>query len=396
MSSPLSKKTIAVIALLAALGTGIYFWQTSASPNQANQPEHGNPPRAIPVTIEQVGTQTIDDTATYLGTVRSSQSISLQSQVNGWIERIHINSGARVARGQVLFSLSSAPQQATLSQLKSELATINVELDYQQKELERYTALNDGQAVSDEELERVQRDYDAATSRKKAVNSSIQAQAAQLGYYTIRAPFTGTIGDIPAKIGDYISPGQMLASLTNQQGLEMLIPIPASHSAEVHTGLTVTVLGRNNQPLQQSTINFVEPSINRESQTILAKAPLRPTDNNGHTIFRHDQRNRVEIAWSTDTLPTIPVSAVVRNPDGNSVYLAQPTAEKNTFTAQPQPVTLGGLHNNHYLIESGLDGGEAVIVGGIQKLQPGAKVMELPPPDKGTNNSESQKPQDNH
>lgn len=371
MANGKTRKTLLTSFVLFTVVIGSWWlWQAWANNQEKSPKKITSGSFAIPVTTEKVTLTSVNESANYLATLRSENSVIIQPQVSGWIQNIHVYSGQIVQQGQILFSLSAGPQQAELERLKADLKTTKADLTYQQKELKRYTFLSSKQAVTTEELEEIQRDFNASQSKVESIQAAINAQQEQLNYYTIKAPFAGTVSDIPVKRGDYVSPGTELTYIGNFQNLEVLIPVPANNYKKITTNLNFNILNESGNTEASGTIKFVEPSVDLASQTILLKGKI--TNTSGQ--FKPEQRVRTEIVWASHNKPLIPVNAVQRQNTRFSVYTIAQTEHPDVYEATPKVIQIGQIYNNRYVVLNGLTKDDEIITGGIQKLQPGAKV----------------------
>ena len=152
---------------------------------------------------------------------------------------------------------------------------------------------------------------------------------------------------------------------------EVYVSVPVSRRAIV-LGLPVrpSTIG---QVLATNRITFVSPNVDTSTQSVLAKAQLVE----GRGQFRSDQFVRARVVWSTATGLTIPVTAVTRI---NAQFFAF-VAEKDGqgMVAKLKPVQLGEIIGNEYVLQSGLQVGEQLIVSGLQKIRDGSPVMPAPP-----------------
>ena len=200
------------------------------------------------------------------------------------------------------------------------------------------------------------RPYDQAiqafeNSRADLSSSSAltNTQKQQLGYYQIRAPFAGVIGDIPVHVGDYVSPTTMLTTVDEPGALEAYIYVPTERGAQLRSGLPVEIMDTSSAVLARTSINFLSPQVDNGLQSILAKAPVpRSTQ----TLAAMQQLVKARITWSTNPTPVVPVLAVTRIGGQSFVFVAQ--AKDAGFVAHQVAVTLGETLGNNYPVLSGL------------------------------------------
>src|SRR5262249_50760522 len=105
-----------------------------------------------------------------------------------------------------------------------------------------------------------------------AQSASIAAQSTQLNYFRIVAPFHGTVGDIPVKIGDLVSPTTKLTSVDDNTNLEAYVNLPVDRLGELAGTSQVEILGPANKVLGHANVNFVASETNPQLQSVLVKA----------------------------------------------------------------------------------------------------------------------------
>lgn len=395
------------------LGIGVLSFPLWMPKSQANQP---TAPQAIPVVIEPLAKHAILDASSYLGEVVSDKAIMLFSEEKGRIAHIFVTDGQTVHAGQPLFQLFSGQQKAlvqslgasalasqqetaVLSQqikaLQAEKQGVQASLTFNKTQLGRFQQLatDDTVAVKESEqyattvaeLSKKLSALDATIAANKqrqtqvkqtvsAQRSSQQAASIEEQRYTVKAPFTGTIGEIKTKVGDVVDTQVALATLTNGIQNEVAIALPAQQAHKVKKGGVIRILDEQGALLATTTVVFKSPFVDEASQTVLVKAPLRGT----HFLqFLPLQKVKTQFVWQQLSAITVPVSAVFRMAGQPFVYIAKP-AEGQTFTAKLHPVTLGSIQGNSYQLLTALPAETKIITQGIQKLQEGALVMPLP------------------
>ena len=327
-------------------------------------------PQAMPVQVQPVTLNSVPRSDTYVATIKSRRTTTLQPQVDGRITRILVHSGQNVAAGQLLMQIDPLKQQATVDQgLATELQQ-KANYQYNQADVARQKALYEAGVISKQA-------YDLSTqgfgSTQGAYNASVAAtrtQREQLAYYQIRAPFAGIVGDIPVHQGDYASSTTLLTTVDEDRDLEAYIYVPTERASLVHNNLPVELLDTSGKVLTKTTIYFVSPQVDNGTQSILAKAPVSAGEN-----LRNQQIVNARVTWDTTSAPTVPVLAVTKIGGASFVYVAAPRG--NGFAAHLTNVTLGDPMGNSYPVLSGLKTSDKVIVSGLQLLQEGAPVHPL-------------------
>lgn len=329
-------------------------------------PGGGMPPTAVEAVI--LAEKPVEQTTEFVASVKSRRSSTIQPQVEGFITRIAVRSGARVSAGTTLFEVDSAPQEAMLASQQSIRAARMAEVEYARQQAARTRKLFDAGAASQRDAEEADTALRSAEAQLKAVDEQVREQRAQLGYYRVKAPAAGVVGDIPVRVGDRVTHSTVLTSLDDNSGQEIYVSIPVSQAKDLKTGLPVRIMNDASEVIATNRISFVSPNVDDATQTILVKATVVE----GRGTFRADEFIRVRVVWRADPGLTVPVTAVSRV---NGQYFAF-VAEKSDagLVARQRAVTLGDIIGNAYVVRSGLKAGEQLIVSGLQKIGDGAPV----------------------
>jgi multidrug efflux pump subunit AcrA (membrane-fusion protein) len=368
----------------------------------------------FPPPLVEVGTATSDlvrDESEYIARFESRKSVTLSPRVGGIIRSINTSSGNVVGGGQVLIKIEASEQEAAvrsaaagidsrarvIDQARSQLASLEAEkisrdsnLKLSKINLERTRTLQSQGVVSRQELDIAENTYQAAVSSLGAINAQIQAQRAsvlqaqndakqagamlsqqqaQLRYYDISAPFAGVVGDIPVKVGDYVSPTSQLMTITVNQPMEAYIYVPVEKSSRLQIGMPVDLIAPDGRELGASRIFFIAPGAEGGEQTILIKAEYANSDGR----IRVGESGQARIVWSQDSGLWIPTTAVTQLAGQNFVFLAK--QENGQWIAHQVPVKLGEPTNSRYPVIEGITAEDEVIVTGTQNLFDKMPVM---------------------
>lgn len=333
-------------------------------------------PQAMPVQVEQVSLTSVPSTDTYVSTIKSRRSATLSPQVDGDITKILVKSGDHVRAGQLLMVIDPLKQVATVESQVGAEQQQKALYQYNQSDLARQEALYKAGIISKQAYEQAQQSFQNSKGALDAATALTHTQKAQLGYYEIRAPFSGIVGDIPVHVGDYVTPAgiptPVLTTVDEDKDLEAYIYVPSERSGQVKIGLPVELMNQNGTVLAQTKVDFVSPQVDNNLQEILLKAPVPKSSEQ----LRNGQIVNARLTWDTTEKPTVPVLSVTRVGGQTFVYVA--AAKGNGYVAHQQAVDLGEPVGNLYPVLSGLKPGDRVILSGIQFLQEGVPVMPLP------------------
>lgn len=325
----------------------------------------------MPVQVSPVILTNVPSSDTYVSTIKSRRSATIQPQVDGNLTRIFVKSGDVVKAGQVLMQIDPLKQVATVQSQQGTESQKQAVYQYNQGEVERQRKLFEAGVTSKQAYDQAMQAFQNSKGDLASASALTNTQRQQLAYYQIRAPFGGIVGDIPVHLGDYVSSTTMLTTVDENKELEAYIYVPTERAAQVRPGLPVEILDTAGNVLLQSTISFLSPQVDNGLQSILAKASIPTTARN----LRSEQLVRARVTWSTSPAPVVPVLAVTRIGGQAFVYLA--ARKGDGFVAHQVAVTLGDTVGNSYPVLSGLKPGDKVIVSGLQLLQEGAPVKPL-------------------
>lgn len=328
-------------------------------------------PQAMPVQVDTVALSPVPNSDTYVATIKSRRSATMQPQVDGNLTRIFVKSGDAVKAGQLLMQIDPLKQVATVRQQQGTEAQKMAVYQYNQGEVERQRKLYEAGVTSKQAYDQAVQAYQNAKGDFDSSTAQTNTAKEQLSYYQIRAPFAGIVGDIPVHIGDYVSATTILTTVDENADLEAYIYVPTERASEVKLGLPVDILDGDGKTIVASRISFLSPQVDNGLQSILVKAEIPRTTER----LRNQQLVKARITWNTKPAPVIPVLAVSLIGGQTFVFVAEPKGDG--YIAHQIPVTVGETVNNTYPVLSGLKPGDKVILSGLQFLQEGAPVKPL-------------------
>lgn len=379
-----------------------------AACNEAPKPA-GMPPSVVQ--IAPVNTAPFKEKSDYIGTVKSRKSVTLSPNVEGHITQISVTSGQLVSAGQKIMRIDSRMQSAqtnageaaadsvqsdlasahaTLASLQNTAKSKQANVDYTKAQHARYITLQSDGAVSQSELDSWKNSYTAAQAERDAAMEQIQAQRMviqkyernhkqavanlqaqkeNLKYYEISAPFTGVVGDIPVKVGDHVTSATSLTTLTENHPLEVYISIPAEKASDIKPNMNVALFSTDGKQYGHSRVNFIAPTVDPSSQTVLVKT-LYP---NSANELRADQTVTAQVVWQVKAGISVPTKAVMQAAGKYYVFVAESAGGK--LSARQAEIQVYGIEGTAYQVKSGLKATDKVVVTGIQRLADGAPIV---------------------
>ncbi len=355
-----SRATLRIVSALALSILG------SACGRQAAAP--GGGPTAVPVEALTLQLRPVEQSSELVGTVKSRRSTTVQPQVEGFVTRILVRSGDRVQPGTPLMQIDSSMQRAAVASLESQRTSREADLRHAQQEAARMKTLLEAGASSQSELEQAQTTLATAQAQVRAAEAQVSQQRVVLGYHLVSSPTAGVVGDVPVRVGDSVTRSTVLTTIDQNAGLEVYIGVPVQEAEHLRIGLTVQLLDDRGRLLTSAPLSFVSPSVDARNQSVLAKATLERPEG-----LRTEQFVRVRMVWTQAPGLTVPVVAVNRVNGQYFAFVAESGPGGQTVAHQ-RAVELGVVVGNDYVVKSGLEAGEKLIVSGIQKIADGAPV----------------------
>jgi RND family efflux transporter MFP subunit len=328
---------------------------------------------AVPVEVVTLAEKPVERSSEFVGTVRSRRSVDVQSQVEGFITKIDVKSGDRVAPGTVLFEIDAASQQALVANLESVRAARESDATLARQQADRARKLLAAGAMSQQDVDQAEALQRSTEAQVKAVEDQIRQQRNELSYARITAATGGVVGDIPVRAGDRITRSTLLTTIEDNSALELYLSVPVKDAPNLKLGQTVHLLDESGAVMENERITFISPSVDDATQTVLVKTQVSPRGDG----LREDQFVRARIVWSAAPALTVPLVAVTRISGQYFLFVVEP-GEGGGFVARQRPVTLGPVVGNDYLVAGGVKVGDRVVVAGIQKIGDGASVAPKP------------------
>jgi RND family efflux transporter MFP subunit len=355
-----SKFSLLVVlpALFAAVGCG---------GGQAKPAQQGG--QAFPVKVEVAKLEPVQDTTEYVATLKSRDSAIIMPEVDGRVTQIYVHSGEHVTDGAPLMQIDPSKQEATVNSQESALAAQKANYQYAQQQYTRTSGLFTAGVVSKQEMDQAKSALDAAQAQLSALEAQLKEQQVQLHYYKVLASTDGIIGDIPVRVGDRVTSATQLTTIDRPGTLEAYIYIPIERAPSLKPGMRVQIVDNSGTTLSQSTITFVSPQVDNTTQTVLVKASIA----NSNDRLRNAQFIRARVVWGTSDKPLVPVLAVSRLGGQYFAFVAEP--KNGSYVAHQQPVSVGEMEGNNYVVLDGIKAGDKVIVSGTQFIVEGMPVI---------------------
>jgi membrane fusion protein (multidrug efflux system) len=307
---------------------------------------------ATPVEVTTAFTDTVVDALVATGEVEPMQQVDLSSDVEGRVTEILFREGSRVDAGAALIKVDDA-------ELKAQVARATADRDLARQNLDRTRTLLQDKAAAPADLER-------AEAAARAADAALDLLAVRLDRTTVRAPFAGVIGVRRVSLGDYVTPQRPLLTLQTVNPQRIAFNVPERYAAELERGQTVSfrvaaLPGR----VFTAQVDFVDPVVTLPARTIMVKAVARNPGGDLQAGMFIDAR----LAIATRPRATVvPEEAIAPTTGAAYVWVV------SDGRAGRREVELGVRSPGFVEIRHGVEPGETVVVGGLERLVEGATV----------------------
>lgn len=341
------------------------------------------PTPAPPVTVSQPLRREVDTRVGFLGQFSAIDRVELRAQVGGTLTEIHFKDGQIVHKGDLLFVIDPRPYEIKLEQAKAALQTATARVELANTQLSRAQSLRRNEFATQETVDQRTSDQDSSKAAVEDAKARIRDAELDLEYSQVRAPFTGRIGARQVSIGSLVagsrsatSPTTLLATLVSLDPLYLDFDMSESdfltfnrERARIGGPLANKVvlgLSDENNFVRQGTLDFVDNALDRSSGTIHARATVPNPD----LFLAPGQFARLRVAIAPPaSVYLLPNSAVILDQSQHLVMTVQPNS-----TVKPKIVTTGDLRGGLRVVLSGLEPTDRVIINGLVRAMPGAKV----------------------
>jgi len=359
-----------IVGLLLALLVGGLVWFNHFRGQMIAQFFANNKPPPANVTAVVAKSEAIPNLLTAVGDLVAVHQVNVTSDVSGRITEILFTAGSRVKAGTPLVQLFDGPEQGDLANYKAQATVAQLSLDRAKQLASRQFG--------------PQATVDSAQSAFDQANAGISKTEAIISQKLVRAPFDGELGVRKVEVGQYLTAGTQIVSLTDLDQLYANFTVTEKDSGNLKVGQIVRIAvdaypGRK----FEGKISTIEPQIATDTRNIRVQATIANPD---HILKPGMFTTTTVVLPDKPPVITVPETAVDYTLYGDSVYLITEKKEddgKTSLTVARTFVQTGNRINGRAEILKGLKPGDRVVAVGQVKLQPGAAVAistdPLPP-----------------
>ena len=313
----------------------------------------------------------------YSGFVEAQNEVQMKARVTGMITEKYVNGGDKVEKGQLMFVIDPRTYQATSWNYQAQVASAQADLSRVRRDADRYQKLYEQGAISKQTLDNTMAELEQSEAKVEAQKALLSSAQVDLGETNVVAPFSGKVSANDLAVGTFVTSGTtVLATISNSDPVRVkfslaeaeylkLMATKAEDGTAPLENLTIVLADGSTYPLK-GKLTQVDRSISEGTGTLTLKAEF---DNPDKVLlpgmFAHLQAN---VGTKKDAL-LVPQRAVTEIMYKTFVYVVN-----SENKVEMKEVKLGARVGRLWVVESGLDGTENIIVEGTQKVKKGSAV----------------------
>jgi membrane fusion protein (multidrug efflux system) len=339
--------SLPILAILIFVGYKFFF----AKKEQIIEEHKSQSSSGISAKLYVLETNSFSNGINAVGTLLPNEEVDLISEAAGKIVGIFFEEGKHVSKGQLLLKVDDAELQDQLRRAELQLKLIGERLNRQKILLEK-------DAVSREEFDQVQTDYNI-------LQTDIDLLKTKISKTEIKAPFAGTIGFRSVSLGSYLQVNTIIARLVDQSKLKLEFFIPEKYVSTYFTGHKIKFRTEASLQELEAVVYAVDPKVDEATRTIKIRGIYNNA--NGKLLSGMFARINLIISQSGEVL-LIPTEAIVQEMEGKKVWIV------SNGKAQSQSITTGFRSNNQVEVTSGLQAGDTIMITGLMQVREGIAV----------------------
>lgn len=327
------------------------------------------------ITLSESSEQTYID---YPAAIQGATDLEVRPQISGTIDKIYVNEGQLVRKGQLLFKISELPFRAQLNNSIAALNAAKATMLNAQLEIEKLTPLVESKVVSAFQLQTAKTAYQIALANVQQAKAGVNSAQINLNYTQIMSPISGYIGRLPKKQGSLVNPTdpEPLTGLSDVHQVHVYFSLAETDFINFntqHTGKSVAdqikhlpqvslVLANHTIYPVKGKIDMIDGQFNKTTGAITLRASFL----NPKGVLRSGNTGKVRINLDHNNILLVPQAATVEIQDKVFVFAVN---KENKISKTPIKVL--GTSGTNYLVEDGLKSGDQIVLKGFENLKEG-------------------------
>lgn len=345
------------------------FFSSCSNANADTKPE-----TAVEVPVVTLEPQDTLVQQAFVAHIQAIQNTEIRSRAHGFLEKILVDEGKMVRKGQPMFQLSTGEWQIQVARAKANLALARAESMSAKLEKERVSVLVSKKVVTQTELELAHAKLQATEARIREAEATLEEASLKLTYATIRAPFDGLINRIPLKTGSLVEEGTLLTTISDLQSVFTYFKVSetdylrfkaAEKSDQPHLDSLELVLSDGSKYPFIGRVETQDGEIDPSSGALSFRARFA----NPSGLLKHGATGKIMLSTHVHDALLVPHRSVFEVQDRYYVYIV----DSQNFIRQ-RAIEIESRLDQFYWVKSGVRPGERIVLEGVQNLREGKPI----------------------
>lgn len=318
-------------------------------------------------------------------TIKGQQNVEIRPKIDGYIEKIYVDEGASVRKGQILFKISAPQYEQEVRTARANIQIAQSNVNAARMEVNKVRPLVEKNIISKYELQTAEYNLQSKEAALAQANAALANAKTNLGYTTITSPVNGVVGSLPFKIGSLVgsSNPQPLTTVSNIGNIYAYFSVNEKVALEFenHTkGSTGTeklsmmppvslILSNGTEFSQKGKIETATGMVNTETGSF----SLRATFPNPGYLIKSGSSGSVRIPTKLRNALLIPQKSTFEIQGKKFVFLVQ---DSGTVKSTPIKI-LENSGGQYFVVEDGLKAGDEIVFEGVASLREGEKIKPM-------------------
>ncbi|HVX49685.1 MAG TPA: efflux RND transporter periplasmic adaptor subunit [Chitinophagaceae bacterium] len=315
----------------------------------------------------------------YVTDIQAIKNVEIRARVQGFLEKINVDEGQTVKKGEVLFQINDEEYVSALAKAKANVTSAIAEAKAASLEVGRTKILVDKNVVTHSELDLAEARLKAANAKIEEAKAEQQSAETKLSYTEIRSPFDGVIDRIPLKTGSLVDPGSLLTTISDISEVYAYFNVSESeylqyekkmkeHRQDMSNIIQLVLADGTSYPYKGKI-----ETLGGEFDDNTGSIAFRARFSNPEKLLKHGASGKVRLTTEEENVILVPQKSVFEIQDKSYVFLVDTTNNKVTMRGFKPRVRI----DKYYIVQSGLKPGDEIVYEGVQNLRDGAKIKPL-------------------
>jgi len=328
------------------------------------------------IAVYQITPQSIDLSEYYVADIQAQQNVEIRTRVKGYLDKIFVDEGKFVKKGQLLFGISDDLYQTQLKKAKANTQYTIAEAKSAELTMKNIKLLVEKGVVNKTELDMAKAKYESLIAKVEEAKADEQTAAINLSHALIRAPFDGFLDRIPFKVGSVLNEGELLTSISDVNNMNVYFKVSEKEYLDLMklspkegfsaNGFQVNlVLADGSVFPNEGKIETIEGDFETGTGSIGIRAKFQ----NVNRLLKHNLSGKIRLTRKRENAIIVPQKATFEIQDKTFVYILD---KGNKVTSKAiKPIK---RIDEYYLVEDTDLGGKIIVYEGIQTIKSGDKI----------------------